>query len=118
VLLGSAGLRSPLRDGTLCEGVWIDPCAGMACTACGARAGYCFPEDEALGLCDVSRGPCDFRSGDGCPERPPEPGSPCGTDGLECHYCPAGDPDRAGSRVDTATCTDAAWDPSDVACGA
>jgi hypothetical protein len=29
--------------GSVCTGVWIDPCAGSACTACGGQASYCLP---------------------------------------------------------------------------
>ena len=29
--------------GSVCTNVWIDPCAGSSCTACGGQSSYCLP---------------------------------------------------------------------------
>ena len=29
--------------GSVCTDVWINPCAGATCTACGGQASYCLP---------------------------------------------------------------------------
>ncbi len=105
-------------DGASCDLVWINPCAGSTCEACGGDAGYCFPDSEALRVCSVMTGPCDMISPPECPERPPRIGTVCDSEGMTCHYCPGGEePSFAGAGVDVMICTSGSWEANRLACG-